>query len=558
MDMRRTLLWGVFIFSLVMLWDAWLKHGGQPSLWGGTPVNASAPAQGQAVGVTPSDTGVPTVAAETSGVLAQGVPGSALNATALPSTKAQLNNDVFKVDIDTRGGEIYRVELLKHKNTQNADGNVVLLNNSSERVYLARSGLIGAENLPNHRTLYEVVAQSPMELVLKAESGGLRLLKTYTAQPGRYDIQVKYQVTNTGVTEISPRLYLQIVRDGNAPQGESQFYSTFTGPAVYTDAEKFQKIKFSDIEKGQAKYAGSADNGWIAMIQHYFVTAWIPKQGVEREIQARKVDNNLYAINAIEKVGRLAPGASAEVQATFFTGPQEQKTLESLAPGLDLVVDYGWLTMLAKPLFWLLELFHRWTANWGWAIILLTLLVKLAFYPLSAASYKSMAKMRTVTPMMMKIREQYKNDRQKMNEAMMELYKREKINPVGGCLPMLVQIPVFIALYWTLLAAVEMRGAPWVGWIQDLTVPDPWYILPAGMILTMWVQFKLNPTPPDPVQAKVFAIMPLIFGGMMIFFPAGLVLYWVVNNVLSIAQQWQITRMIDGKPLFGRAVPPSK
>jgi YidC/Oxa1 family membrane protein insertase len=291
------------------------------------------------------------------------------------------------------------------------------------------------------------------------------------------------------------------------------------------------------------------------MIQHYFVTAWVPKQGTDREIQTRKVDTNLYAINSIQKIGMLAPGASVTVESQLFSGPQDQKVLAALALGLDLVVDYGWLTMLAKPLFWLLQLFHGWTDNWGWAIILLTVLVKAVFYPLSAASYKSMAKMRAVTPRMMKIRDQYKDDRQKMNMAMMELYKTEKINPLGGCLPMLVQIPVFIALYWTLLAAVEMRGAPWLGWIQDLTTPDPWYILPVIMIATMWVQYKLNPTPPDPIQAKVFAVMPFIFGGMMIFFPSGLVLYWVVNNILSIAQQWQITRMIEGKPLFGRASP---
>jgi YidC/Oxa1 family membrane protein insertase len=422
---------------------------------------------------------------------------------------------------------------------------------------------VGAEGLPNHNTPYQLVSnlkalpegQNSFDLVLEAVSGNVKVQKIYTFYRGRYDIGVKHVISNQGTTALEPRLYLQLVRDGNAPKGESKFYSTFTGPAVYTEVEKFRKVSFSDIEKDQAEHVKTTNNGWIAMIQHYFVTAWVPKQGTDREIQTRKVDTNLYAINSLQKIGTLAPGASVMVESQFFSGPQDQKVLAALAPGLDLVVDYGWLTMLAKPLFWLLQLFHGWTDNWGWAIILLTVLVKAVFYPLSAASYKSMAKMRAVTPRMMKIRDQYKDDRQKMNVAMMELYKTEKINPLGGCLPMLVQIPVFIALYWTLLAAVEMRGAPWLGWIQDLTTPDPWYILPIIMIATMWVQYKLNPTPPDPVQAKVFAVMPFIFGGMMIFFPSGLVLYWVVNNILSIAQQWQITRMIEGKPLFGRANP---
>ena len=438
---------------------------------------------------------------------------------------------------------------------------VLLDETPGERTYLARTGLIGAENLPNHNTVFEVVSYQPtladgqkaLELVLKAQAGGVELTKTYVFQRGQYDVQVRHELTNHNAAPLNAKLYLQLVRDGNTPKGESMFYSTFTGPAVYSDAEKFQKIKFGDIEKDQAKHITSANNGWVAMVQHYFVSAWIPQGKNEREIQTRKVDTNLYAINTVLKLDAVAPGASTSTQSVLYVGPQDQKTLEALAPGLDLVVDYGWLTMVAKPLFWLLQWLHSLTNNWGWAIILLTVLVKAVFYPLSATSYKSMAKMRAVTPRMQKIREQHKNDRQQMNMAMMELYKNEKINPLGGCLPIVVQIPVFIALYWTLLAAVEMRGAPWVGWIHDLTLPDPWYVLPVIMIATMWVQFKLNPTPPDPIQAKVFMIMPLVFGATMVFFPSGLVLYWVVNNMLSIAQQWQITRVIEGKPVFGRA-----
>jgi YidC/Oxa1 family membrane protein insertase len=554
MDTRRTLLWVIFSVSLLFLWDAWLKHTGQPSMFGPAPAPVSVPVT-LAPALTKDDS-VPQPSAIAS-VQSGAVPNTQ---SAVSSEKWTIQTDVLSLLIDSQGAQVRRVELLKHRDTADKKKNVVLL--SEQHQYAARTGLVG-EGLPNHNTPYQLVSslkslptgENSFDLILEALTGNVKVQKIYTLHRGRYDIGVKHIITNLGTAPLEPRLYLQLVRDGNAPKGESKFYSTFTGPAVYSEVEKFRKISFSDIEKDKAEHVKTTNNGWIAMIQHYFVTAWVPQQGVDREIQTRKNDTNFYAINSIQKIGTLGVGASVTVNSQLFSGPQDQQVLAALAPGLDLVVDYGWLTMLAKPLFWLLQLFHGWTANWGWAIILLTVLVKAVFYPLSAASYKSMAKMRAVTPRMMKIREQYKDDRQKMNLAMMELYKTEKINPLGGCLPMLVQIPVFIALYWTLLAAVEMRGAPWLGWIQDLTLPDPWYLLPLVMIATMWVQYKLNPTPPDPVQAKVFAVMPLIFGGMMIFFPSGLVLYWVVNNILSIAQQWQITRMIEGKPLFGRANP---
>lgn len=560
MDIRRTVLWVVFSFSLMLLIDAGLRHAGQPSMFGGVGVPATVPPTNTSTSslstptALPADNAVPISKDQT-----LSTPVSAPPPT-LISQRLSVRTDVLLVEVDTKGGEVRRVELLNHKDANDAKKNVVLLDNTpGERVYLARSGLIGGENVPNHNTVFEVVSYEPtltdgqksVELVLKAQAGGVELIKTYVFQRGHYEVQVRHDLTNYNAAPLNAKLYLQLVRDGNTPKGESMFYSTFTGPAVYSEVEKFQKIKFADIEKGQTKHVASTNNGWIAMVQHYFVSAWIPEGKNEREIQSRKVDTNLYAINTVLRLDALAPGASTTSQAALYVGPQYQKTLETLAPGLDLVVDYGWLTFVAKPLFWLLQWLYSLTHNWGWAIILLTVLVKAVFYPLSATSYKSMAKMRAVTPRMTKIREQHKNDRQQMNMAMMDLYKNEKINPLGGCLPIVVQIPVFIALYWTLLAAVEMRGAPWVGWIRDLTLPDPWYVLPVVMIVTMWVQFKLNPTPPDPIQAKVFAFMPLIFGATMIFFPAGLVLYWVVNNILSIAQQWQITRAIEGKPLFG-------
>jgi YidC/Oxa1 family membrane protein insertase len=321
---------------------------------------------------------------------------------------------------------------------------------------------------------------------------------------------------------------------------------TFTGPAVYTEEHKYQKLSFSDIADKKAKFANTADNGWVAMVQHYFVAAFVPPEKMAREFYMRKLDNaNVYQAGLIVPVAAIAPGATGTASVKLFAGPQEQATLKEIAPGLDLVVDYGWLTVIAAPIFWALQFIHGMVGNWGWAIVVLTIIIKAIFFPLSAASYKSMARMRVLTPRLMQLKERYGDDKQRLNQEMMKLYQTEKVNPLGGCLPILVQIPVFIALYWVLLGAVEMRGAPWILWIHDLAAADPFYILPVIMMASMFVQMKLNPTPPDPIQAKVMMMMPLIFGVMFFWFPAGLVLYWVVNNILSIAQQWQITRMID-------------
>jgi YidC/Oxa1 family membrane protein insertase len=382
--------------------------------------------------------------------------------------------------------------------------------------------------------------------------------KVYTFTRGSYLINVAYEIDNKGEKEIAAHAYYQLQRDIKPPDGESSMVSTFTGPAVYTDQEKFQKVAFADIEKGKANFATKADNGWLAMIQHYFVSAWIPEPGLPREFYMRTVENSAspaVAAGVIVPAPVAAPGSKATLSVPIYAGPQIQTTLEQLAKpkadggigaqGLPLVVDYGWLTIIAAPIFWCLEAIYKVVGNWGWAIVLLTVCIKLLFFPLSAASYKSMAKMKTVTPRLMALKERYGDDRQKLNQEMMALYKREKINPLGGCLPIAVQIPVFIALYWALLGAVEIRDAPWILWITDLSAQDPYYVLPVIMVVTMLIQTKLNPTPPDPIQAKVMMMMPFIFGAMFFFFPAGLVLYWVVNNILSIAQQWQITRMIE-------------
>jgi YidC/Oxa1 family membrane protein insertase len=387
----------------------------------------------------------------------------------------------------------------------------------------------------------------------------LKVSKIYTFKRGSYLIDVSYEISNAGKTDVTPYGYFQILRDGKEPDSATSGafgVTTFTGPTVYTEADKFQKVHFADIDKDKAKYAHKADNGWIGLVQHYFVSAWLPQGKVEREFYIDKMSANLYRAGVKFPLPTIAPGQTVTVDVPLYAGPQEQDKLEAIAPGLDLVVDYGWLTVVAAPLFWVMEKLHAMIGNWGWTIIALTVLLKLIFFPLSAASYKSMAKMKLVMPQMTRLKEVHKDDRAKLNQEMMELYKREKINPLGGCLPVLVQIPVFIALYWVLLGTVEMRGAPWMGWITDLSAPDtlfgviPFVNLPVGplpllMGATMFFQMRLNPTPPDPIQAKVMTWMPVLFTFMFLSFPAGLVLYWTVNNILSIAQQWYVTKQIE-------------
>jgi YidC/Oxa1 family membrane protein insertase len=445
--------------------------------------------------------------------------------------------------------------------TDKASG-FVLLDESNSRVYVAQSGLIGATGaaaLPTHKTLMtalpgeRTLKDGQNQLELKFESpdvGGVKLVKTYTLLRGAYDLKVRHEIVNTGSAPVAPQLYLQLVRDGNKPEGESAFYSTFTGPAIYTEAKKYQKVEFSDIEKNNVDIEKKASNGYVAMVQHYFASAWMLADGLPRDLFMRKVDNNLYAAGMITPLEAIAPGTSKTIEARIFVGPQEEKVLEALAPGLELVKDYGWLTILAKPLYWLLDKLHSFILNWGWAIVALVLLLKIAFYWLNAKAYASMAKMKAVNPKIMEMRERLKDKPQEMQAAMMKIYKEEKVNPMGGCFPIMVQIPVFIALYWVLLSSVEMRNAPWVLWIHDLSAPDPYFILPVLMTLTTMLQTALNPAPPDPLQAKLMWFMPLIFSVMFFFFPAGLVLYWITNNVLSIAQQWVINTRMGVPPTF--------
>lgn len=554
MDIRRTVLWMIFSLSLLLLWNNWQVHNGKPSLFGAssTATQTAAPAQAP----TAADPSVPTgapVAAPTAAA-DNTVPGSGPQAPVNSSEKVQVKTDVYNLTFDTQGAQLVKAELLKYTAPGSKDEPMVLLDNSAHSVYLAQTGIVGApagQSYPTHLTPFKLVSSDKvmtgdtLKVVFEAESDGVKVVKTYTLHKGRYDIDVQHDVYNMGSTPITPSLYLQLARDGNDPSDKSSFYSTFTGPALYSAEEKFQKITFSDIDKGKSGYVKQANNGWIGMVQHYFASAWVPPEGKVRHNEALRLSNNLYAIRSIESVGSIQPGQQAVVDSHLWVGPQDQKAMSELAPGLELVVDYGWLTIIAKPLFKVMTWLHALLGNWGWTIVVLTLLIKLVFYPLSAASYRSMAKMKQVTPRMQALREKFGDDKAKLNAAMMEMYRNEKINPLGGCLPMVVQIPVFISLYWVLLGSVEMRGAPWILWIHDLSVRDPWFILPAFMMATMFLQIKLNPTPPDPTQAKIMMIMPLVFGGMMFFFPAGLVLYWCVNNAVSIAQQRYIMHKLD-------------
>ena len=557
-DIRRTILWVIFGFSMVLLWDKWQMHNGKQATFFPTPAStaASAPA---AAPVQAGNAAVPSASAPAA--LAQGaaaVPGQPAAALQTPRERIEVTTDIYRLGFDTEGGSLTEAELLQHADMADKSKNFLLFDESAQRVYVAQTGLIGG-NYPTHKTAMVAVPgprtlqPGENELRIRFESpdlGGLKLVKTWTLQRGAYDIAVKHEVVNTGSAAVSPQLYLQLVRDGNKPPGESSFYSTFTGPAVYTNDKKYQKVEFKDIESGKADFAKESSNGYVAMVQHYFASAWLLPEGEQREMFMRKVDTNLYSVGMITPLGTIEPGATKTLEARLFAGPQIEKTLESLTPGLELVKDYGWLTILAKPLYWLLDKIHSFLGNWGWSIVGLVLLLKIMFYWLNAKAYASMAKMKAVNPKIMEMRERLKDKPQQMQQEMMRIYREEKVNPMGGCFPIMIQIPVFIALYWVLLSSVEMRNAPWIGWIHDLSTPDPFFILPLLMTLSSLLQTALNPAPPDPMQAKMMWIMPLIFSVMFFFFPAGLVLYWLTNNILSIAQQWLINTRMGVPPQF--------
>lgn len=539
MDNQRLILFVVFSFTLLLLWESWQSQH-KPPLAPAQTVNsqpAAAPTPSQALNLPAS-----SAAAPGSTMLARG-------------QRAIVETDVIRAEIDSTGGDLRALQLLPYRENEQKNKVLALFEDSHTRPYVAQSGLIGV-GLPTHRNVFQIqpgtyrlangATRLEVPLIWTDAASGVRVEKTYVFTRGSYQVELKTRVINGGARPIELTPYFQFTRHDSAPLGESKLINAYTGPVFYTDAKKFQKVAFDKISEGKGDFEKISNDGWVGLMQHHFVAAWLPRGGDKREFYTKSQGDNLYTAGVILAEGKLLPGQQKTFSVPLYAGPQIQSVLEKTAPGLDLTRDYGWLTPLAYPIFWALKQIEKLVGNWGWAIILLTIFIKFALYPLSAAGYKSMAKMKALTPRLQRLKEIHGDDRQKLHQSMAEMYKTEKINPLGGCLPILIQIPVFIALYWVLLAAVEMRGAPWVGWITDLTAPDPYYILPILMGITSVLQVKLNPQPMDPMQAKIMMIMPIGFTVMFVFFPAGLVLYWVVNNILSIAQQWAINKQVEG------------
>jgi YidC/Oxa1 family membrane protein insertase len=578
-DIRRTILLVIFGFSLVMLWDQWQVHNGQkPTFLPSSRPAATVPAasSGAAGAGTPGSAALPGAATGTGG---NGTVPT--QAAAAAGEKVTVTTDVFTAVLDGQGGTLSQLQLRQYDDQTNQNGLVDMVkrwmgnppppnqvrpvtlmeDGSPSTLYVAQTGLInqhdGGERFPNHLSLMTPRAgareltegQNSLEVSFESQPmGGLKYVKTYQFLRGDYSIRVKHQIVNVSDKPQDAQLYLQLVRHGTVAAGTMFGTNTFTGPAFYTDEKKFHKVAFSDITKNKVELPPAANNGWVAMVQHYFVSAWLlntPNSAeLKREFRVRDLGNNLYSAAMVLPLPPLAPGAAQTIDSSLFAGPEEEKKLEALAPGLELVKDYGIFTIISKPLYWLLNQLHGLLGNWGWSIVALVVLLKAAFYWLNAKAYASMAKMKGINPKITEMRARLKDKPQEMQQEMMRIYREEKVNPMGGCFPIVIQIPVFIALYWVLLSSVEMRHAPWIGWIHDLSAPDPWFILPVVMTLTSLFQTWLNPTPPDPMQAKLMWIMPLAFSVMFIFFPAGLVLYWITNNVLSIAQQWFINKRL--------------
>lgn len=546
MDVKRLILFVVMSFSILFFWNSWQeKH---------MPVAPVATTQED----TPTKATTAAVDKETQFRLQT-------------DKRVSVQTDLFKAEIDTMGGDLRKLELTQHRaDNSDADNFVLLSDQIAPSVYVVQSG-IAMDGLATHKEVFTSAANSYQmavdqnELKVSLEwvsPAGVKLTKTYTFVRGSYEVNVDQVIHNGSSVAVDPLAYYQIIHDSESNQG-TKMMPTFTGGAYFTDADKFKKVKFGDMAK--EPLSKLAKDGWVGLVQHYFVSAWIPQPKEAQEFYTKDLGNKIFAIGTKSNLSSIAPGVSKDLSAKLYVGPQTHSELVKAAPGLEYTVDYGWLSFIASPLFMVLSMIQSVVGNWGYAIILLTVLIKLAFYPLSASGYRNMAQMRELAPRLQSLKEKFGDDRQKMQQGMMELYKKEKINPMGGCLPILVQIPVFISLYWMLLASVEMRHAPFILWIQDLSAPDslfgripevvpllggmPIGLLPILMGLSMIIQTKLNPKPADPVQAKVMMIMPLVFSIFFFFFPAGLVLYWLVNNVLSIAQQARINHLIHAAAL---------
>jgi YidC/Oxa1 family membrane protein insertase len=553
MDNLRLILFFSLAFLGLLIYQAWQQDYGVPAQREAEQVarqNGALP-----VPQTGEDTGVPTAAVKADLPQAAGgaVPGSMESSQA--GQVVTVVSDLLKLEISTQGGTVQRADLLDYADSMDTpDLKVELLSPSGSDLYIAQSGLIGSEKgkAPNHETLYQSeqssyeMAENQDQLIIPMvwQSGnGLTVTKRFTLNRGSYLIDVDYLIENQSGESWAARDYGQLQRVEPVSDSNGFTTYTYTGGVYYNPKDKYEKVNFDDM--ASKKLAIDSDSGWLAMIEHYFLSAWIPPKDQVEHYYTNALSGGKYLLGSYSPSITVENGQTQQISRQLYIGPKLQDQLEEIAEGLELTVDYGWLTVIAKPIFWLLKTIHNMVGNWGWAIILLTILIKAVFYKLSETSYKSMANMRKFTPRVQALKDRYGDDKQRFQQAMMELYKTEKINPLGGCLPILVQIPVFIALYWVLLESVELRHAPWILWIESLSEKDPYFILPLIMGVSMFVQQKLNPAPPDPMQAKIMMSLPFVFTIFFAFFPAGLVLYWVVNNLISIAQQWYITRQIE-------------
>ncbi len=563
MEQNRLFLFLALCFVSYMLYDAWVRDHAPKAPVVSTTSNSTIPDSGSST--MPSGTGeMPLpVPGKANGNTASAVVGSPTSKQS--GERISVHTDVYQIEIDTLGGDLRKVDLLKHPvSIVDKEQPFKLLDDSQVRFFIAQTGWYLPQEpamVPGTKTVYHVAKKEyrlqegddALRVDLQWKNvDGMEFTKSYIFKRGSYEIDMEHTVNNNSAKDLQASLYMRLQRNAPAESSGFMMMPVSVGPVYYSPDQKYKKFTFSDIDTADAGGAGVKDvikreitGGWAGMIEQFFVAAWMPAEKDSYRYFTSKMDDtsNHYLIGMM-KAETVAANQQHKTSARLYAGPKVQKHLADVAPGLELSVDYGWLTFISKPLFWVMDKINTFVGNWGWSIILLTILIKLVFYKLSEASYRSMAKMKSVTPRMMALKERYGDDKQKMNQALMDMYKKEKINPVGGCLPILIQIPVFIALYYVLLESVELRQAPWVLWIHDLSIMDPYFVLPIIMGVTMVIQQRLNPTPLDPMQAKIMMVLPLIFTVMFAVFPAGLVLYWVVNNTLSIAQQWYITKHV--------------
>jgi YidC/Oxa1 family membrane protein insertase len=564
MDNLRFVLIMAFVMISYLLWDAWqLDYGPKPQV-----IASETPT------VIESSEDLPATGGEQVNAGAENV--EAVPLATIPSGNViRVKTDVFALEIDTQGGTIRNLDLLQYpKEKENTVVNklyamvglepdetdispVRLFDSSVEQLFLAQSGLIASGDsatAPDHhatfsadKETYELqIGEDSLSVPLSwTNNQGLVVTKTYQFKRGSYDVILDQKVSNDSGQAWSGRQYSQLLRVPYSDEKGNNFIRTYAGGVVYTEAEKYQKVDFEDMADENLNVA--TQGGWSAMIQHYFAAAWVPPAEQENHFYTKELKDWRYVIGSYSPAASVANNTDSVFTSQLYVGPKIQPAMEAVAEGLELTVDYSWLTIIAKPIYWLLNKIHGYVDNWGLAILGVTLCIKLLFFKLSQASYKSMAKMRKIQPKLKEMQEKFKDDRQRFNTEMMAMYKREKVNPLGGCLPIMVQIPVFISLYWVLVETVELRQADFGLWIQDLSAPDPFFILPVLMGITMKIQQSLNPAPIDPLQAKVMKMFPIIFTVFFLFFPSGLVLYWVCNNTLSIMQQWYITRQIEAE-----------